>query len=57
MSIPRVRVAEVESDEYFEWLMWKMAQKYEDEHANAPSADKRINWNALKSVPVEDTKY
>ncbi len=33
-----------ESDEFYEWLMYKMAQKYEDEHG----VDKRINWAALK---------
>ena len=35
-----------DSDEYYEWLIWKIAQKYEAEHSNGP--DKRINWSALK---------
>ena len=38
-----------DSDEYYEWLIWKIAQKYEAEHnRNDIGQEKRINWSALK---------
>ena len=36
-----------DSDEFYEWLIWKIAQKYDVEHGNS-GLEKRVNWNALK---------
>ena len=36
-----------DSDEFYEWLIWKIAQKYDGERGNG-ALEKRVNWNALK---------